>query len=259
MATETKRFDFSTDNGNASAPKIQITSKKVVPTAFDDVMSAVDSLSSDPLVRPRVAETILTLDLPNELSFAAQLDWSFEERNIIQSLIGNSNSNRTMDTVREKPEAVIAGLSQRIGIAATSAFGTDIAFRNAGYALAPLKEIFFNGNSNRTFPWSWDLFPRNKTQADNIMNMSDRIYEQAHPVMQDVGVFQIPNEFEIEWINCFLPKISTCACILAEPDFAPTGAPRFHADGNPAFVRLKLSFTEITIQTRNSLEGLRSK
>ncbi|AKE44643.1 putative baseplate tail tube cap [Sinorhizobium phage phiM9] len=257
-ATTSKSFDFSPNEEGKKFPKMQITSKKVIPTSLDDIGRAFEELNSGALVAPRTPETVMTLELPAELSFASEFDWSFEEKNFLQFMLGSFNSNKTIDTVNEKPEAVFSGLAQRIAVAATSAFGSEIAYRNAGYALAPLKEIFFNGNGCRTFTWSWDIFPKNKQEADNVMLLADRLREEAHPTMQDVGVFQIPNEFEIEWINCKLPKISTCACTAIDANYSAAGAPRFLSDGNPAFIRLSMAFTEINIQTRNTLEQMRS-
>jgi hypothetical protein len=254
----TKKFDFTENQEGLKIPKMQITSKKVIPTSLDDIGTAFSDLNAGNLIAPRTPETVMTLQLPLELRIASEFDWSFDERNFLQFLVGQSNSNKSMDTINEKPEAVFSGLAQRISVAATSAFGSEVAYRNAGYALAPLKEIFFNGNGNRTFQWSWDVFPKNKREADSIMVLSDRINEEAHPSMQDVGVYQIPNEFEIEWINCKLPKISTCACTAFDANFTASGAPRFNEDGNPAFVRISMAFTEIGIQTRNTLENMRS-
>ncbi|QIG68063.1 baseplate tail tube cap protein [Rhizobium phage RHph_Y68] len=253
-----KSYDFTRNDPSTRLPKMQITSKKVVPTALDDIGQLYDDLSSGNLSAPRTPEAVVTLKLPNELALASEFDWSFDEKNILQSVIGSVNANRTVDTVSEKPEAVFSGLASRIGIAASGAFGGDIVFRNAGYALAPLKEIFFNGNSNRTFNWTWDFAPRNEQESENLVEMVERINEQSHPIMQDLGVFQIPNEFEVEWINCRLPKISTLACSSFYADFAPTGQPRFLDNDAPAFVRVTATFVEIGIQTRNTLENLRS-
>ncbi|QIG69696.1 baseplate tail tube cap protein [Rhizobium phage RHph_I46] len=256
--TQVKSYDFTRNDPATRLPKMQITSKKVVPTALDDIGQLYDDLSSGNLNAPRTPEAVVTLKLPNELALASEFDWSFDEKNILQSVVGSVNSNRTVDTIAEKPEAVFSGLASRIGVAASGAFGGDIVFRNAGYALAPLKEIFFNGNGNRTFNWSWDFAPRNEQESENLIEMVERLNEQSHPVMQDLGVFQIPNEFEVEWINCRLPKISTLACVSFVADLAPTGQPRFLANDAPAFVRVTATFVEIAIQTRNTLENLRS-
>ena len=259
MATPTKSYDFSTSGRAQNVPKMQITSKKVIPTSFDNIESAIKTGDTSVLISPRRAETVLTFDLPNELSFVSEFDWSFEEKNFLQNVVGNLNSNKTVDTVNEKPQAVLSGIAQRIALLATSFVGSESAFRNAGYALSPLKEIFFNGNSNRSFQWSWDLYAKSESESDNILEAENRIREQAHPTMQDLGVVQIPNEFEISWLNCNLPKITTCACTSVEMNPFASGSPRFFSNGNPAFVKLSLSFTEIGIQTRNTLENLRSK
>ncbi|QGZ13881.1 baseplate tail tube cap [Rhizobium phage RL38J1] len=256
--SQSKSYDFTRNEAGQRLPKMQITSKKVVPTALDDIGQLYDDLSSGNLNAPRTPEAVVTLKLPNELAFASEFDWSFDEKNILQSLIGSINSNKTIDTVNEKPEAVFSGLASRIGVAASGAFGGDIVFKNAGYALAPLKEIFFNGNGNRTFNWSWDFAPKNQQESENLTQMVERINEQSHPIMQDLGVFQIPNEFEVEWINCRLPKITTLACTSFTMDPFASGSPRFLPNDAPAFVRVTATFTEIGIQTRNTLENLRS-
>jgi hypothetical protein len=231
----------------------------VIPTSFSDLENALNSNDIN-LVAPRQTETIVTLELPNEIRMKSDFDWSVEEVNILETLLGSINSNKTIDTTNtDKTGSAISGIAHRIGASVATAFGGSVVYKNAGYALAPLKEIFFKGNGPRSFNWTWDLYPKNANESDQMMELCDRLREQSHAVMQDLGVYQIPNEFEIEWLNCNLPKITTCACLTADADYAPTGGPRFLANGNPAFIRLNMAFQEIVIQTRNNLENMRYK
>jgi hypothetical protein len=258
-STSAKSYDFTVNEEQVTVPKMQITSKKVIPTAFSDLENALSSGDIN-LVAPRETEAVITLELPNEIAMRSDFDWSMEEVNLLESLLGSMNSNKTIDTTNtDKTGSMISGIAHRIGANVATTFGGALIYKNAGYALAPLKEIFFKGNGPRNFNWTWDLYPRNAQESDAIMELCDRVREQSHAVMQDLGVYQIPNEWEIEWLNCNLPKITTCACITADANYTAAGAPRFLENGNPAFVRLNLAFQEITINTRNTLENMRYK
>lgn len=244
-ATPASKFDVSGSNG---IPKMQITSMRVVPVQ-------VSGITSGNVTATRQLSATITLPLPKELEFASSFDWSLEDRSLLSNAIGNLNAPNSSRAVTDNPMTTIQSVLMRSVINGTSALGGESLARNAGYAVQPLKEIFFNGLSNRTFSWSWEFRPKNAQEANSINQLMRKIRIDAHPEKLAFGLYALPNEFEITWLNCKLPKIKTCICTSVPEDYAAIGEPRFFEDGNPAFTRMQLSFSEIEIHDRLSLES----
>lgn len=236
-----KSFDLSREEDKSS---MTITSISPVRTAISDITSTDIVLTT-----PERVNVVATMPLPEQLApYVSDLDWSVEERSPIQAL--GANMSDSFDKTLSNLGATAASVLKRITIDATDAFGSrSIAERRYGIAVDPLKEIFFNGISNRTYSFSWKFQPKNSTESKTLMDMIKELEAAIQPKKLDLGLFRIPDRFEIEFAEDLnLPSITSVVCTNISTDYSAAGSPRFFKDGNPAFVNLSLSFTEIEVR-----------
>ena len=254
VKTAAVSYDFS-DKENDEVPRFQLRSYRMTPNAVTaaNMRSAGESSMFDLTAGTRELSSTVTLPMPNELSQKSAFDWSIEDRSLLQDYIGNLNGDQSARDVSNNPAAAIMNMLIR-GAASFDIIGARTTIQNAGFGINPLREIFFDGLSNRTFSWSWDLYPRNSSEAESIMKMIKKIRIDAHPEKFSTGLNIIPAEFEISWVNAKLPKIYKCVCTSFDADYADGGAARFFRDGFPSFMKLSASFTEIEILDRLTLE-----
>lgn len=198
----------------------------------------------------------ISLPLPQELVWATELDWSPEDRNQAQNFL--SNFGEVKEQFQAAPKEFIGNLSKRFSGVAFDAFGSRTRLGRNGEAVNPLKEIFFNGVSNRTFNFSWRLFPKNAAQATQYRDVIRALNVAAHPDIADNsggGLFEIPNHFTVSFSGVILPTIKNCVCTSIIDNFTANGVPRFQKDGNPSFVEFSMTLTELEIPLKQDWEG----
>lgn len=193
-----------------------------------------------------------TLPFPDRFVYPNDLDWSIEDRSVIQKIGADVINNGIEDVDVGTAASNIIGRTLN---SATDVFGTREAARNRGIANDPLKEIFFQGSQNRTFQFEWRLYPLNSGEAVQIDNFIRSMKISILPQSAGLGLLRIPDEVLITFPSDLrLPPIKPAVCNSFSVDYTGEGKPRFQKDGYASFIRLSMSITEIEVAKREDFQ-----
>ena len=202
----------------------------------------------------------ICLYMPLKISFNDQLVYGEEDmgmtKNVLQAL---ALQRGALSGVIEK--VGIGKISNMINSAA-GAFGVEgvnmQAVRNAGTRSVanPRREMMFKDVGLRSHNFTFEFAPKNKDEADDVLNIIKMFRYHAYPALRGGGghFFKFPAEFEAEFytidngaavINDNLPRIPRLALTSINVDYSAAGDYKTFKDGKPAFIRMELGFQEM--------------
>lgn len=131
---------------------------------------------------------------------------------------------------------------------------------SAKVALNPFKEVLFESIDFRTFQFRYRFFPKSLKESNEVFEIIKKFKFHMHPELSDDKLFFIyPSEFVIEYNfvnkqNTYFHKLKPCA--LESMDVTYGGQDNFAAfkNGYPAEINLSLTFKELEILTKQSIE-----
>lgn len=153
-----------------------------------------------------------------------------------------------------------------------------------GVVTNPRREQLFNDVSFRTFDFSFNFFPKSKSETELVTEIVKMFRFHAHPEVSSNQVFySMPSEFQITYVdleypsnnpfqqfaslfgansnagvaaapNQWLNKIGRCALTNVTTDYTPLGRLTSFANGAPAAITLALQFTELETISRNKIK-----
>jgi hypothetical protein len=147
--------------------------------------------------------------------------------------------------------AALAG--EAIGALGGNVSGSQLISRATGQVFNPNLELLFEGVNLRSFPFSFEFFPRNLNEAQEVKKIirSFKTSMSARKTDQSGGIFiSAPNIFQLTYmkgnkkhpfLNTFLPMA------LTSINIAYTGSntySTFH-DGTPTHIKMELTFKEL--------------
>lgn len=134
-----------------------------------------------------------------------------------------------------------------------------------GAAINPNETLAFEGVDLKTFSFTWDLFPENEQDSENIKKIVQLIRQNVLP---DYGSFEglsverslltYPSVCFIELLgvdNSHWPKFKPCLVSSIDLDYGPGGMVGILKGGRPVAVQLQMTFNELTIHTRRDYPG----
>lgn len=169
--------------------------------------------------------------------------------------------------------AALAGVGTATG-AARALSSIDQAVTSAaktgaqilGFAVNPIIEVMYQSPTLRTFNFDFIFAPRDAREADAVWNI---IYEfrrhSAPEFLEGSGgvIFVPPSDFDITFMrkvesgfveNTNMPRITSCVCEDVQVDYAAAGQFSTYIDGMPVQIRMRLSFKELDIITREKID-----
>ena len=171
-------------------------------------------------------------------------------------LFGNENLRK----------AVVTALSGEIvGQVGGNVSGNQLVSRATGQVFNPNLELLFEGVNLRTFPFSFELFPRNKKEGEEIMKiirtLKTSMSARKKANKGQKGLFiGAPDVFQLTYmkgndihpfLNTFLPMALTSFNIVY------TGSNTYSTfyDGTPTHMRMELTFKELSPVYSEDYEG----
>ena len=217
----------------------------------------------------------IVLPVPTNLQSDYGINWESGDLGIAAGLFDSASKTQSQEMMAESGKIVsqiMARAGVRLGAAAINnpllkrAAGGDIL--NGGNivdkmtrtAVNPRKEQLFKNVSFRKFNFSWNLVPKDASEAKVI---KDIIYEfklHMHPELTTGGFFYVyPSEFDLKFYfkgaeNTWLNKISTCVLTDMKVNYTPNNDFVTYNDGVTDSVKLDLSFTELELLTKERVE-----
>ena len=132
---------------------------------------------------------------------------------------------------------------------------------SAGRARNPQVEVLYQQTSHREFMFDFRLTPRNKAESGTIRDIIKKFKEHAAPELSPEGGRYLipPDDFDIEfWYgnnkNENIHKISTCALIGIDVNYASAGQWATFGDGMPVQTSLQLRFKELELIHRQRVQ-----
>ena len=135
-----------------------------------------------------------------------------------------------------------------------------------GFALNPVIEVMYQSPQLRTFNFDFVFAPRSSQEADMVWNIIHEFRRHSAPEFLDGsgGVILVPpSDFDISFLrksengfveNTNMPRITSCVCEDVQVDYAAAGQFSTYTDGMPIQIRMRLSFREIDIITREKID-----
>ena len=163
-------------------------------------------------------------------------------------------------------KAVVAAISGEIvGAAGGNVSGSQLVSRATGQVFNPNLELLFEGVNLRTFPFSFELFPRNRKEGQEVMKiirtLKTSMTARKKANKGQKGLFiGAPDVFQLTYmkgnsphpfLNTFLPMALTSFNIVY------TGSNTYSTfyDGTPTHMRMELTFKELSPVYSEDYEG----
>ena len=215
-------------------------------------------------------ESTIYLPIPQQLSDSTAVDWGDGGMNVAeafgvvtasQAMQGQfSAANELLkatpgllgnEKIRQAAIAALAG--EAVGSLSGNVSGSQLVSRATGQVFNPNLELLFNGVNIRSFPFSFEFFPRNSREAQEVMNIirTLKIAMSARKTGKTGEIFiSAPRVFQLTYmkgrnkhpfLNTFLPMA------LTSVNTTYTGSntySTFH-DGTPTHIKMDLVFKEL--------------
>jgi hypothetical protein len=191
----------------------------------------------------------------------------------ISNQVASAFFNALGSPVDTAAQGLEAGAQKLAGV--VGAAGSVAAAR--GVVINPRLEKLFKQKEFRTFSFSWEFYPRNKTEVQSIRDIIETFRYHAHPARDEqvVGekesnvqiMLRVPAEFEIRFLssnpdinqagfveNEYLPKIGRCSLTSISVDYTPNSIFSTFVDNSPTAIVLTLNFSEMGVLTRETVD-----
>lgn len=170
--------------------------------------------------------------------------------------------------------------AMKAGASAVSSFDSNKATALAGYlarnfisgeiaksvsvvgerVVNPQETLSFSGVDLRTFTFTWDLYPSNTNDSDNIRGIINLIKQKALPQVEDLGggglgaraFLNYPSVVELNLLGVdesHFMRFKRCMIQSVNVDYGGGGMPEIIKGGKPAVVSLSVTFSELQINT----------
>lgn len=156
---------------------------------------------------------------------------------------------------------IAKAIGDALGGSASDAAETFI--QAGGYATNPQLEILYKGSKFRTFDFRFEMMPRSRKEADEVLRIVRKFkYHAAPEYREGQGRFWVPPSFFDIVIkfggveNERIPlKVSTCVLTGIDLDMS-SGTDQFvsFSDGTPIQIQMQLRFTELEIMHKKLRE-----
>ena len=144
-----------------------------------------------------------------------------------------------------------------------------------GTVLNPRLEKLFKQKEFRSFNFSWEFYPKNKNEVEQVREIVEAFRYHAHPAMFDAGdkeqkvqiQLRVPAEFEIRFLstnpdpnasgfveNEYIPRIGRCALTSISIDYTPNSIYSSFMDNSPTAITMSLQFSEMGLMTREVVD-----
>ena len=237
---------------------------------------------------------VIALNIPTDLAIRYSMDWQQDDLAgslamasaieamgpalIAAGVAGGVTAALTKGS-KVKTAAAAAGAGLVVGAATgglgtaaknLAAYGTGLALQTpgagallskaAGIAANPKKEQIFKSVDFRTFTFSYQFFPRNQKEVDNVDAIISAFKFHMHPEYRDEGQFLyiLPSEFDIYYYNkdkenLYIHRHTSCVLTDMSVSYAPQGVFATFDNGMPTQINIQLTFKELATLSKETI------
>ena len=232
----------------------------------------------------------IILPIPQQLSDISAIDWTDGKLNPIEAYglaatstiikeggRGIDNAGQAAKRIVEQllqsvgqaaldpgiQNAAIAALSgQAVGALGGNVSGSSIVARATGQVFNPNLELLFNGVNLRVFPFTFEFFPRNREEGEEVRQIIRLLKYSMVPSRGDQGIFiKAPYVFQLEYMkgkgpHPFLNKFQPMALTNMSLNYTGSNTYSTFYDGTPTHIRLELLFKELNPVYKDDYDAL---
>ena len=256
----------------------KVTSKYNVKTSgFKAISEATGSNANRKNLKD--PKHMIVLPIPQQLSDISAIDWTDGKLNPIEAygLAATSTiireGGRGIDNAGKAAKDIVAQLGASIGSAANdpniqnalvaaisgqavgalggNVSGSSIVARATGQVFNPNLELLFNGVNLRVFPFTFEFFPRNREEGEEVRQIIRLLKYSMVPSRGDQGIFiKAPYVFQLEYMkgskpHPFLNRFQPMALTNMSVNYTGSNTYSTFYDGTPTHIRLELLFKEL--------------
>ena len=197
-----------------------------------------------------------------------------ENRSLASSLKSGSSEilsqfNSLAGSDRAQIQNLVTGGTAGLIANALTGGGLESAItRSTGLAVNKNQQLLFNGITQRSFDFSWDIVPRSRKEAQQV-KVIIRLLKQSMSPQRDgyqtlKGLFlKSPDVFQLTYMkgkeqHPFLNAFKPTALTGMSVNYTGSGTYATYHDGNPVHLKLSLSFSELTAVYRDDYSTVQS-
>ena len=222
---------------------------------------------------------MIVLPIPQQLSDISAIDWTDGKLNPIEayglaatSTIIQAGGRGIADAAKAAKDivtqlgasigsaandpniqnALVAAISgQAVGALGGNVSGSSIVARATGQVFNPNLELLFNGVNLRVFPFTFEFFPRNREEGEEVRQILRLLKYSMVPSRGDQGIFiKAPYVFQLEYMkgrhpHPFLNRFQPMALTNMSVNYTGSNNYSTFYDGTPTHIRLELLFKEL--------------
>lgn len=213
------------------------------------------------LTRPvKQLKTAICLYMPNQLNIRYSMQYEEESMATAQMLVKGGQAivqalSGNFGKALDQAQPVVANFALTNGGNAAKAIGLG-----SGIAANPKKEQIFKGVDFRTFQISYQFFPRDDKEEENVRNIIHAFKYHMHPEFKDGDGFLYiyPSEFDIVYYtggqeNKNIHKHTSCVLKEMSVNYTPQGQFNALQTGMPVQVNVDMTFLELALATKDKI------
>lgn len=173
-------------------------------------------------------------------------------------------------TTEQAAQAGLNKVTEKIGAGQAGAVGQ-------GRVVNPRLEKLFKQKDFRNFNFSWEFYPKTKSEVEQIRDIIETFRYHAHPSRENEPgsddsskvqvMLRVPGEFEVRFLssnpdpnqagfveNEYLPQIGRCSLTAISVDYTPNSIYSSFQDNSPTAITFSLQFTEMGLLTREAID-----
>jgi hypothetical protein len=207
-------------------------------------------------------KTAIALHVPNQLQIRYGMQWT-EDDTAVLAMAGAGGEEVIKALQSGGKNSDVTGVGAAIISNLALSKGPNAAANSAllGLAANPKKEQVFKGVDFRTFQFEYQFFPRNETEAKNVMNIIQEFKYHMHPEFKDTNNFLYiyPSEFDIMYYqgteeNKNIHRHTSCVLTEMSINYTPNGAFTTFNNGMPTQINITLNFRELALLTKDKVK-----
>jgi hypothetical protein len=219
------------------------------------------SLAPDAQRSQKRLKTAIALHIPNQLSVRYGVQWADEDTSILA--MANAAGTEIMKAVSDDKKSDVTGTGAAIIANLSLSKGPQAGGVSAATGLAanPKKEQVFKGVDFRTFSFEYQFFPRDVTEANNVLRIIEEFKYHMHPEFKDNNnfVYIYPSEFDIMYYangkeNKNLHRHTSCVLTDMNINYTPNGVYSTFPNGMPTQINMTLNFRELALLTKDKVK-----
>ena len=174
-------------------------------------------------------------------------------KNIFTSLSKGAGPALSSPEIQDTIGAAIAGTA--IGALGGNVSADQLISRATGQILNPNLELLFNGVGIRTFPFSFQFFPRNRSEGQVVMDIIRTLKIEMAPSRttksEAKGVFiKAPSIFHLKYKkgnspHPFLNRFQPAVLSDMKVNYTAAGSHSTFYDGTPTHIQVDMQFKEL--------------